>query len=202
MNRLPIKEFEKEIANLIIKNANVQEIFYAITQKFNSKNALHPLTNEETEMIDSLCNDITKEHPNYYLRQRVRKCKVLMDGQGKGTEYILFSPASNTQWVHSKPSLERILSKSELDGKVHHCNMTWDPYDNIKMQKGKNGWWVFNTYTPPTWIGKKFFRENHAFPSSKLHEIYNKFINHLVENDQESYEYILCLLYTSPSPRD
>ena len=200
MNRLPIKVFEKKIADLILKNANVKEIFYAITQDFNSKNTVHPLTDEEIEMIDNLCNDITEEHPNYYLRQRVRKCKVLMDGQGKGTEYVLFSPASNTQWVHSKSSLERILSKSELDGKVHHCNMMWDPYDNIKMQKGKNGWWIFNTYTPPTWIGKKFFKENLTFPESKLPEIYDKFLNHLVDNDQESYEYILDWLAMALQP--
>ena len=199
MNRLHIQSIEEQVNGLVLQNRNQDSIYRFLKWKLDKDNK-PALNDEELEMLESVVNDVITEHPNYELRQKIVNCELLMDGKGKGAEFILFSPATNAQWIQSKESLKCILSKPEIDGKVRHCNMIWNPYGNIKLQAGKNGWWVCNTYEPPTWIGNDFFMSDFKFPKSELPEIYDKFLNHLVDNDKESYEYILDWLATAMQP--
>ena len=202
-NRLNIPAIESRAYKQIVKNYNQDELYYDAKHEINQgfETRKKPCMNdEELEMLDNIISDIVKYHPNFKVRQRVRNCKLLMDGKGKGTEYVLFSPATYEQWSHSNKSLEKILTKWDIESRVHHTNMEWNPYKKIKLEKGKNGWWVFNTYVPPIWVGMDFYKKEFIYPKSKLPEIYEIFLNHLVDNDKESFEYILDWLATVIQP--
>ena len=202
MNRINPAKMEFEARKLIVENKNQDEIYDLLVVEVSHtfKKGDPALNSDELEMLDNIISDIIKYHPNYKLRQRIRNCKLIMDGKGSGKEYILYSLATHDQWIHSKSSIEKLLKPWNIQDKLHHSYLLWNPYDNTKLQKAQNGWWKYNTYEPPEWIGPDFYKKDLTFPSCNLPFIYDKFFKHLVDSHEESYNYILNWLAMALQP--
>ncbi len=153
-----------------------------------------------TEYADSLGKDEAKlfiqesieQYGDYDLIQKIMRSKIIQEASSR-KNYIL-DPTTRSIFEITKERIREILHpKLDVSDKMITCVFSYDPHTLKQLFKDKNNNWVYNQYEPPFWQAEHFFSEG-AIPIEKeknIPKLYDRFLKHLVQNDDLSYNYIL-----------
>jgi len=107
----------------------------------------------------------------------------------------------------SRPAVKEILGPKAfakfMEAKAIHANFIYDPHAKTILFQQSNGLPGYNMYTPPSWLLKQFYTgESLPKPEPNPPKIIDKFINHLVDNDNESKQYLFDWLHVTMTSRN
>jgi len=189
-----VSKIKKQI-NSMIKNGHADStIFSILSQEI-------PMDQIDSETLKRIVTSVVAEHPSYNLIQKISRSKLIVDKNSNDDNYYILDPISETLDTIHRIRLGGLFGKMDFSDKTFVCNFEYQPSTSSRLYKNKEGIWVYNTYTAPNWIKQIMKSDSEAEPED-LPFVYFKFLNHLVDEDAESYEYILSWLATALKSRN
>ena len=149
------------------------------------------------DIISDVVNDVVGDYPNYGLIQKVVRSKIVCDAQGDNQKLMLLDEQNRSIEEYDRSRIKEILDpKFDFQSKMHSARYEYRPLEPGMLLKEKDGTFTYNTYNPPKWQQDWFYSKGITKPVkvSKIPEIYNKFLTHLVGNGEDSkasYDYII-----------
>lgn len=199
-------DFSKQAALLKVKNS----INSLVKLGKNENDIIRFFINKATdigcdeETLTSFVKECIENHGNYKLVQKVLRSKLIINQTDINKIYLL-DPMSYDYDLISHNVLKDIIDKKvDISDKKYICNFEYMPYNRGPLKKTEDGYYIFNTYTPPKWCRDWFYSEEDInIPrQDKLPKIYEKFLKHLVAMDEPSFEYVLDWLATMVRDRN
>lgn len=191
-------EIQKEVHKLIKFGLNIDQIIRVMSKEVPESNV------EKHRLIQESVEHVCEEYPDYDSIQFFMRSKVIVDKDGEDNRLYLYNPRCRELRTIDKSRLQSMISpKLEWGGRRHTCEFTYNPFGLYKVKK-VDGQWKYNLYEPPFWLEDHFHSGGSSLVSKidNLPEIYNKFFSHLVDGDENSFNYILDWLANSLRARN
>jgi len=150
----------------------------------------------DTELVNKVITDFLAVDSNYKLIQRIVRSTLVKDkDSNENGEIFIINEDRDSFFTMHKTNLTNLFHPSfDVKYKILIAEFVYDPFlPSIFTQATDTSLPRFNTFTPPFWM-KPYFYSNtlKEIPKvNKIPDIYYKFLNHLVDNNLQSYEYIL-----------
>ena len=175
-------ELEKEIHKLIRFGLDEKSIVRSLKNKV-----------PDPILLEEAAERICESYPDYDFIQFFMKSKVVVDKDGFDDFLYLYNSVAQEVRTIDKSRLSAMISpKLDWNYKRHTCVFTYNPFIPFKLRKHEKQW-QFNLYEPPTWA-VDYFQSGGDVEIERLDIIptmYDRFIYHLVNEDRDSYNYIL-----------
>lgn len=143
-------------------------------------------------VLDSLIKDVVDEHPSYPLIQKIVRSKLVVDKCNKDDIIYILDPMSLKIDLISKSRLNELFFRTDFSSKTYVCDFEYSPDVMKRLFQSEEGLWQYNLYIAPKWLEDNFNSEGDIeIEKTELPEVYKTFLNHLVDNDEASYEYVL-----------
>ena len=188
-------QIEKDIQNMIRFGMDKDSILKSLSAREDIKDPV---------MLEEAVERVCEAYPDYDFIQFFMKSKIAIDKDGEDDSLYLYNTRSKTVRTIDKSRLASMISgKLDWNSRRYTCNFTYDPITPFKISKIE-GEWKYNTYEPPFWQ-KEYTFSSGSVKIPKVVEIpklYDKFLNHLVDNDVLSYNYVLDWLANSIQARN
>ena len=157
------------------------------------------------DILTVLVNEVVDSHASYDLIQSVMNNKLIIEknGIGRRGEIIHILGKKGIIDTISKTTMRDLFSKPNFTSSTYPSEFVYDPYDYDLLRKDGVSW-KFNVYKPPFWM-KEYFHSGEEVKIESVRDIpklYKKFLMHLVDSDDKSYEYILDWLATAIKGRN
>jgi hypothetical protein len=186
MSRVTNQQYAREVKKFIRLGMSAEQIFYKLRIE-------HCPQNIEEALLKVVVDQTCEQYPDYDLIQTVVRSKLAIDRD------------SDSSKVHAIDYLERRIveldknraaklfdSKYEFRDRIYTCKFEYMPL-NYKMLVKEEGLWKFNTCIPPFWQTDLFYSQGETpiAKVEKLPKLYQVFLEHLVDGDKASFNYIL-----------
>ena len=148
----------------------------------------------EKDTAEDVIKDTCENFPNYNLIQKVMRSKLIINTEDKESKYRIMDPLTEKDIVVTKQNLTSLFnSKMDLSDKIYTCTLTYDPYNIFVLKSNEHNPWTYNTYKPAKWNAKYYHSKGRKVLEKidKIPEMYERFLKHLFNNHDESYEYVL-----------
>ena len=148
--------------------------------------------------INNIIEQIAIRMPTYFLKQKIRKCKIVQDISGDDMCYLL-EPHSKEVVREKETKLTRMCNtkdeKSYFLDQIYPAQFTYNPFEATRLYRKELDWY-YNTYTPPTWYEAVFYSKGDKtiVKRETIPPLYRQFFLHLVNNHDDSYLYVLTWL--------
>lgn len=155
---------------------------------------------EVSEVVDSVCS----KHPNYRLIQKIMRSKLAINKDlAESPIYILDTKLMDIDTIHPR-RLNDLFYKMNFSDRIFVCKMDYRPDKAKVLLEDSLDNWVFNSYKPPFWYRDFYYSEGEkSLPVvDAIPDIYHEFLNHLVDGDELSYNYILDWLSNAIKSRN
>lgn len=152
------------------------------------------------ESVERTCED----YPDYDNIQFFMESKVVSDKDGEDDLLYLFNPKRRqVRTIHRSRLSSMISPKLDWNHRRHTCSFVYDPFKPFKVSN-VDGEWQYNLYQPPFWAYDYFMSEGRISVSNpgSIPECYVKFFKHLVDGDEDSYNYLLDWLANALQARN
>jgi hypothetical protein len=160
-------------------------------------NSLTPLCGKDVpeKLIPQIVQDVVDDYPNYHLIQKIMRSKLVDDINSTDKLFYVVDYEKKDIITIASDKLNGLFSKTfSFSDNVYTAVQKYRP-DNpvILFKNNPEDPWIFNKYIPPSWLVDSFFSKNKVeVPKvDKIPELYKKFLMHLLDNDVNSYEYVL-----------
>ena len=143
--------------------------------------------------IEVCVSNICDDSPDYDLIQFFMNSIVVIDRETKDSLLYLYNLKNHDLRSIERQALTNIIdNKLSWDNRRYSCEFVYNPYSPFKVRKS-GSFWEFNLYKPPRWQEKYFYSKGKVgVPKLDfIPEIYKKYLMHLVDQDEDSYEYML-----------
>lgn len=144
------------------------------------------------DSLYELVEDTINDYPNFELIQAIVDNKLVVDKDSRGDIAYVVDPKKGIITSLFKGRLVELFTKPDFASTTYTAEFIYNPYEfNILYKDGIL--WYFNEYAPPLWM-KEYFYSSGDVKIEKTMElplIYKDFIDHLVDNDEASFNYIL-----------
>lgn len=178
-------ELEQRIHSLIRRGLDVKTIIKVLGSEMP--------TQEQKLLLEECAERACEDYPDYDLIQFFVESKIIIDKDGEDDRLHLFNLKDKEVRTIDRSRLNAIISsKLDWSPRRYTCKFTYNPYDAYKLKK-INREWNYNVYVPPEWA-KDYFYSSGKTPlpiQKEIPELYRRFINHLVGNNKDSYNYVL-----------
>ena len=177
---------KKYVTHWISEGFTTSEIEQMMKAKHNE------LTLQEINLI---IESATASTPTYFLKQKLKKCKIVQDISGDDMCHLL-DPDSKEVVRVKESKLTRMcqskLQKRLLLESIYPAQFTYSPFEATRLYR-KNLDWYYNTYVPPTWYEDVFYSKGSEEISKResLPSLYKEFFLHLVNDHEDSFLYVL-----------
>ena len=162
---------------------------------------------EIEQMIKAKHNDLTPQDikeiihvatvavPTYFLKQKLKKCKIVQDISGDDMCYLLDPDSKDVVRVKESKLTRMCPDKYEkkiLLESIYPAQFIYNPFEATRLYR-ENLDWYYNTYVPPTWYEGVFYSKGSKDISKReaLPSLYKEFFLHLVSNHEGSFLYVL-----------
>lgn len=182
-----VEELKKYVENLISFGKSKKQIAQIC---LNSKEYSDISDSVKTEIIE----EIVFSHPNYGTIQKIMRSDIVCDISGNDASLHVLDPDYKDVMIISKQTLADLFnSKMKIKNKIYMAKFEYQPLKSHRLIKNSDGTVTYNTYDPPFWMEDYFFSNGaRSIPKvSKMPKMYDKFLKHFVNGDQESYDYIV-----------
>lgn len=178
------KSLEQEIEDRIVWGRSNIEIFNALKNTQHVKD--FPCEDALRDYVFQLCHD----YPSYEWIQKVMRSKIILDMATQ--EHYLFDIIKKEQVKTTWDTIRKAFHpKMNLNKKLYVCLFDYNPIDYEILKPTDKGYHIFNTYKAPDWFEDVVYRNNKLEPVTQIPEMYEKFLKHLVNGHEGSYNYIL-----------
>lgn len=144
---------------------------------------------------------IVESFADYELIQRIFRSKIVREIDGRDS--LILDPVTRSVVKITSERLRELLHKKvDISERIVTCEFKYDPYSMKQLYKDSSGIWTYNQYRPPFWQADTFYDSSPLDPEPKLPKMYHKFLMHLVDNDELSYEYTLDWLANAIQARN
>lgn len=177
-------ELQKRVKKAIRMGTHRNEILRRMVDTYAEEFSREEVQREVLNIIENF--------GNYELIQKVMRSKLVGDTVGK--EYRILDPIMRTYTPITRERLKELLdSKIDINDRIYLCKFVYDPYNMRQLYRDSNNEWVYNLYTPPFWQTESFFSNGSIDieTQDEYPDIYKRYLDHLVDSDQKSVEYIL-----------
>lgn len=177
----------EEIANdEIAKGRDIARILNLVTQ--TSKLSKH-IDTSEIALIKKDLEGIVAKHGNYNLIQKALNSDVymLMDQKNK---VVAYDAITNNEYDFGETSLVKLMDYKFLRPYLKPVYSEYTPHSCTKIYSDHKDRKIFNRYNPPPWKRDFFYKGTPVAPKP-MPELYHKFFMSLLDNDSESYEYLI-----------
>lgn len=147
----------------------------------------------DRELLKNIIQDTIDEHPSYELIQKIQRSKLVVDKNSSEELYYVLDPICDSIDTIHRVRLNGLFLKPDFSERTYVCDFSYAPNRMFRLFKDEQGLWKYNLYQPPEWL-KECFNSEGVKKVKKITAIpvlYKKFLEHLVNNDTDSYEYIL-----------
>jgi hypothetical protein len=144
------------------------------------------------DALHELVEDVIADYPNFDLMQAIVSNKLVIDKDSRGDTVYIVDPLKGVITSVFKSRLSELFTKPDFASTTYTAEFIYNPYE-FKILYKKGILWYFNEYQPSFWM-HDYFYSGGDIPIKvvkELPEIYKDFLNHLVDNDQKSFNYIL-----------
>lgn len=151
--------------------------------------AAHELDTDEAILI---MEDVINNFSDYNLICKIKRSKLAKNISTK--DCVLVDSKYKTVEVVDEQRIQNVLSrKFDWNDLIVNCKFDYNPYDSRVFFHDENENQCLNTYTPPTWLKTVFYSNGNLEinKSENFPKIYKKFLRHLVNEHEPSYNYIL-----------
>jgi len=191
-----INSIKKEINKCIKLGHNIKTIRYIMAQEVDPQDLDH-------NVLSDLIKDCVLDHPSYELIQKIERSKLVVDKNSKEELYYVLDPLHTRVDTIHRTRLFSLFFKPDFTAKTYVANFEYSPNVRDSLFKNDEGLWNYNLYIPPEWLERNFRSKGvEKIPETKLPNMYKTFLMHLVNNDKESYEYVLDWLATAIKSRN
>ncbi len=188
-----LRELEYKTKQKIKFGAPKEEIVKALMPSFGEDLGADSVKEEIGRIVDS--------YGDYDLIQQIMRSKIVRDIRGR--DYLILDPKKRVAKQIIKESLKEVLHpKLDISDRIYTCHFSYNPYLLQQLYKDDTGSWVYNQYVPPSWQKDLFYEGTPIEALAEIPEMYRRFLIHLVEGDEASYEYILNWLATALRARN
>lgn len=145
-----------------------------------------------SEEVRSEVESIIDNFGDYKLIQKLMRAKIVQEIDGR--DCIILDPDTKSATKIRKEQIKEIFHRSvDFSDRIYTCKFEYDPYTMKQLYEDHTETWVYNQYRPPFWQEECFYTAGEEIIEPLVHvpEIYKRFLKHLVNDDQKSYEYIL-----------
>ena len=152
------------------------------------------------ESVERVC----ESYPNFELIQRFMGSKIVVNKDESDDKLYMYDEITGDAETISKIRLNEIItSKLDWGNRRYTCEFVYNPLETFKLRK-KAYKWEYNTYKPPFWCKEYFISQGkNKLPHVEIiPEVYDKFLKHLTNDDDDSYNYILNWLATMLQSRN
>lgn len=188
MSERSLTEIVREIQNKVKGAIRLGKSHAEITRALVPGYAEHL----EVDEVKRIINEQVYNFPNYAFIQQLMRSKIVQEINGK-SNYILDPLTRRAEMVAKERIQDAISPKLDITDKYVVARFTYDPFKLKQLFQDDHGNWFYNLYQPPFWQADYFFSNGDIDiePVHTLPDIYKKFLNHLVDNDPLSFEYVL-----------
>lgn len=139
---------------------------------------------------------IIDNHNNYAIIQRAVNSHIMQAINSKD-EIIVYDDINHCT-VEVKGGLHAVMSPAALRPRIKLVKLEYNPRSKQKLYNptGLPGDLIYNVYQPPFWL-KNHWNLGQPLEAQPMPEVYNKFFLSLLDNDVDSYNYLLNWIATS-----
>lgn len=156
--------------------------------------SLPSLKDLQQETKAEVVKEVVDNYKNYDLIQTIVRSELVCDFKSgeRGNIIVVDSENRNIFEMQRPRLLELFDNKFDIKSQISTCRFEYMPYACFLIGKPENGIKTYNTYKPPVWQENYFYSHGLSkIPNSPLPKLYSKFFKHLVDNKQDSYDYLL-----------
>lgn len=172
---------------LIRKGYTRDEIERKVFNQFND---------QPREFVQNVLDDFLKDNEKFETAQKIIRSKIiysLVDDK----RCIAYDPLDRTRVPFSDRNFKIYFDKEFQNRKRFDisvtCEFQYDPFHPEVLYKGDKGYMIYNQYDPPNWQKEWFYSGGATAiePHNEIPPLIDKFLKHLVNDDEKSYNYIL-----------
>jgi len=160
---------------------------------------------KDLDTIKSAFSSEAKYNPRYNDKSNTRliieRCHLIVNLNDIDHTHLVDLETGQRFNNISRRGIKEVLGPKKFDAymesKAIHANFIYDPYTKSLISNQRNGIPAYNTYTPPVWLLPSFYNQAAQSPSSTLSPMLSKFLDHLVDGDGASLEYLFDWLHTA-----
>jgi hypothetical protein len=183
-------EMEAWLINVRRQGMSIPSIQYLI----NKDNTDVQLALVKAKEVETLCRSFEScDMVEFIIESDL--CKV-----ADKDEYFIYNPSTKQRMIMKTSSLSLLFNPDFLYKKAKHLYDSYNPRTTEVYLK-VSGQTRFNIYCPPEWYAQHFYNKQPLQPCP-MPDIYVEFFNHLVDGDQDSYNYLLKWLANSLKNRN
>lgn len=142
---------------------------------------------------------------NEKFKNFILQSDVIIDAEGIEAPIIVNQELLERRKI-SEDALRKVLQKDYKQyaaTNVKVCYRVYDPNNSFITKTEDNGICSYNTYVPPAWQKMHFYGRAEAPQKvDKIPSLIDRFLKHLVNNNKDSYEYLLDWLATAVQSRN
>lgn len=182
----------RDSANLLVREGlGADDIYHAVIRM----DSFSQLEGKTKEYIKEDLLKYLQSHANFGDVQRIMNCKILMLEDNKN-KLVSYSPFDHSSREHSYDALTKIMNPKVLNAKLMPAITEYSPRSSEKIFKDRTGRTVYNKYQPPAWKFEHFYN-NSPIDSAPLPKLYYIYFTSLLDNDIDSYNYLINWLALS-----
>jgi tRNA U38,U39,U40 pseudouridine synthase TruA len=186
MSQVTNQQYAREVKKFIRLGMSAEQIFYKLRIEHCPQNIEEALLKV---VVDQTCDN----YPDYELIQAVVRSKLAVDRDSDSSKVHAIDHLKKTIVELDKHRVSKLFdSKYEFRDRIYTCKFEYMPL-NYKMLVKDEGLWKFNTYNAPFWQTDTFYSQGEVpIPKvAKLPKLYQVFLEHLVDGDKGSFNYVL-----------
>lgn len=151
---------------------------------------------DETDpsFLRAVAEQYLQDHPNYALIRKIVSSKVIVD-VNNSRKAVLFDPATRSRTPIDRTILNTLFSTRHFDKSEVEiiCKFEYNPFKPQILYQNEANFWCYNEFEPAAWQTDWFYSNGEQeIPScSTVPPRLQKFLLHLVNNDINSYNYLL-----------
>jgi hypothetical protein len=118
---------------------------------------------------------------------------IIVSAINNTAEVIVINTSHKNRVKYNLNSILMVLNKydrNEYISKINYCEPIYNPSMNQLIYEEGNRKF-YNVYEPPHWCSDEFYGKEQLFENRPVPELVHRFLNHLVDGDILSYNYIL-----------
>lgn len=178
------ERFEYEITEKIRQGKKLLEIQKMLGAKYGEDLDYDAVKQRVAEKVTA--------YGDYDLIQRIVNSKIIQEMNGK--DNYIFDETNRVILKITRERLRELFAPGfDLSSLSYTCKFVYNPHKMEQLYKDVDGQWAFNQYSPPFWQAEEFYSKGTVVvqKQSSVPKIYKDFLNHLVNGDEKSANYIL-----------
>jgi len=163
------------------------------------------LDSKDIDTINSAFKSEARHEPRYSdkagTQTIIERCHLIVDLNDIDHTHLVDLETGERFNNISRRGIKEVLGPSSfakfMEAKSIHANFLYDPFAKSLIANQLNGLPGYNTYTPPPWFRPYFYNTKHPPTQSTPSPVLERFLKHLVDNDEASLNYLYDWLATA-----